>query len=133
MGRGSRPWPSTLAAVASISPLSPAVALTTILPSCSLLQHGIGDCFKFLVCMGEAKSKPDPEGVQLALKTLGVERALFVGDTPDDIVAGNASAIKTIGVVAPAATDKPATKALLLKLGASQVFSEGLHEFAALL
>ena len=56
-----------------------------------LLQHGIEDCVKFLVCMGEAKSKPDPEGVQLALKTLGVERALFVGDTPDDVVAGNAS------------------------------------------
>jgi hypothetical protein len=42
---------------------------------------------RFMVCLGDAESKPSPEGVKLALGHLGVTTAAFVGDTPDDMRA----------------------------------------------
>lgn len=45
--------------------------------------------------------KPDPEPVNKALKLLGVNipgRAVFVGDTEVDILAGKAAGVRTIGV-----------------------------------
>ena len=53
------------------------------------------------------KHKPDPEPVRVALERLGIspEAALFVGDSPHDIFAGNAA-----GVVTVAATWGPFTR-----------------------
>jgi pyrophosphatase PpaX len=44
------------------------------------------------------KHKPDPEPVLVALRRLGVapEAALFVGDSPHDIAAGNAAGVATV-------------------------------------
>lgn len=44
--------------------------------------------------------KPDPAGIQLALARLGVvpEEALFVGDAPSDILAGQRAGVRTCAV-----------------------------------
>jgi pyrophosphatase PpaX len=58
------------------------------------------------------KHKPDPEPVLFALNKLGVapEHALFIGDSPHDIGAGNAA-----GVVSVGATWGPFTEAQLVQ------------------
>ena len=47
-----------------------------------------------------ARHKPDPEPVRVALARLGVAPAdaVFVGDSPHDVAAGNAAGVRTIGV-----------------------------------
>jgi len=44
------------------------------------------------------RHKPDPEPVQVALQRLGVppERAVFVGDSVHDVMAGNAAGVATV-------------------------------------
>jgi pyrophosphatase PpaX len=51
-----------------------------------------------VACDHTARHKPDPEPVQLALDRLGVPpgRAVFVGDSPYDIQAGNAAGVTSI-------------------------------------
>jgi len=48
-----------------------------------------------------ARHKPDPEPVRVALSRLGVsaEHAVFVGDSPHDILAGNAADVTTIAAL----------------------------------
>ena len=47
------------------------------------------------------RHKPDPEPVLLALQELGrdADDALFVGDSPHDILAGNAAGVFTVGAL----------------------------------
>jgi len=61
--------------------------------------------FAAQVCMEDAPLKPDPAPVRLALARLGVTRAWFVGDTPDDIRAARAAGVLPIGVLAPGEQD----------------------------
>lgn len=42
--------------------------------------------------------KPDPEGINLALKLLGVNQGVYIGDNPSDIKAGKNAKIYTAGV-----------------------------------
>ncbi|MBH5319600.1 HAD family hydrolase [Paenibacillus sp. GSMTC-2017] len=46
------------------------------------------------------KPKPDPEGINNALSTLGINKsnAIFIGDSNADIVAGKAAGVRTYGV-----------------------------------
>jgi pyrophosphatase PpaX len=48
-----------------------------------------------------ARHKPDPEPVHMALRALDYppNEALFVGDSPHDIVAGNAAGVVTVGAL----------------------------------
>lgn len=80
------------------------------------------DCIEFLkrfgidslvpsercVCMGDAPSKPSPEPVLLALKSLGIPpseaaSAIMVGDTPDDVTAASRAGVRAFGVLTPSA------------------------------
>eukprot|EP00039_Didymoeca_costata_P028177 m.20251 g.20251 ORF g.20251 m.20251 type:complete len:603 (-) comp6786_c0_seq2:959-2767(-) len=97
-----------------------------------LKQHGIEDCVKLMVCLGEAASKPDPAGVLLAMKKLNITKAVFVGDTVDDIRAAVGAGICPLGVPPPTA-DTEETRNLLKKEGSEQVLSIGLHELNCLL
>lgn len=47
------------------------------------------------------RHKPDPEPVNLALRTLGyaAPEAIFVGDSPHDIAAGNAAGVTTVAAL----------------------------------
>ena len=46
------------------------------------------------------RHKPDPEPVRVALHRLGADprRALFLGDSPHDVAAGNAAGVDTVAV-----------------------------------
>lgn len=60
---------------------------------------GLMKAFPVQVCADDVvRGKPDPEPVLLALSQLGVapERAAFVGDSPHDILSGNAAGVTTI-------------------------------------
>ncbi len=59
---------------------------------------GLDGLFRVLVCAEDVrKPKPDPEGVLLALDTIGVTppEAIMVGDSPYDIRAGRAAGTAT--------------------------------------
>ena len=68
------------------------------------ILHGLGLADYFAVLIGGdslRKKKPDPEPLFSALKTLGVKvtkRAVMVGDSANDILAGRAAGIGTCGI-----------------------------------
>jgi histidinol-phosphate aminotransferase len=66
-----------------------------------LEKNDISELFAAVVCMEDAKIKPDPEPVRVALTRLGIERAWMVGDTPDDLRAAKAAGVLPVGIVAP--------------------------------
>jgi phosphoglycolate phosphatase-like HAD superfamily hydrolase len=85
------------------------------------------------VCLGEAASKPSPDGIKRCMELLGVTKAVIVGDTPDDMRAGCSAGIIALGVVAPTEIDRVANARLLTECGATQILSEGLFELERLL
>jgi pyrophosphatase PpaX len=52
-------------------------------------------------CDSCTRHKPDPEPVRVALERLGAsaDSAAFIGDSPHDIVSGNAAGVTTVGVL----------------------------------
>jgi pyrophosphatase PpaX len=59
---------------------------------------GLKDAFPLVISLDEVKQpKPNPEGIQLALKHFKVEakKTLFVGDTTYDYYAGTAAGTDT--------------------------------------
>ena len=68
----------------------------------SLRFVGIDDYFPVVVGYDETtRHKPDPEPVRVALSRLGVsaDQAVFVGDSPHDVQAGNAAGVVTIAAL----------------------------------
>ncbi len=65
-----------------------------------------------LVTREDAPLKPNPGPVRLAMKRLDIERAWFVGDTPDDVAAARSAGVVPIGVVAPGADEALAARTL---------------------
>jgi len=68
----------------------------------SLDYIGITHCFGAIIGIDATeKHKPEPEPVLLALERLGVraEDAWFIGDSPYDVMAGQAAGVRTIGVL----------------------------------
>ncbi len=66
-----------------------------------LRAHNMLDYFSCIVGLEHvSQAKPDPEPVQLALRMLErcANRAVMVGDTPDDIMAGKRAGTGTVGV-----------------------------------
>jgi pyrophosphatase PpaX len=59
------------------------------------------------------RHKPDPEPVRIALDRLGAapEEGVYVGDSPFDILAGNAAGVVTIGVTWGASARSPLLEA----------------------
>ncbi|MFH1437556.1 MAG: histidinol-phosphate transaminase [Pseudomonadota bacterium] len=57
--------------------------------------------FDVIVAMEDTpsgKGKPDPLGITMAMEKLGVKRAVYVGDTIDDVKAAKAAGIAAMGV-----------------------------------
>ena len=68
----------------------------------SLAFVGLDHFFPVVVGYDDtARHKPDPEPVRVALSRLGVspDDAVFVGDSPHDILAGNAADVMTIAAL----------------------------------
>ena len=71
-----------------------------------LRRHGILDRFDTVVLGNDvARRKPDPEGIVLGLKKLGMspQEAVYVGDTQVDIQASRAAGVHSVGVLTGAA------------------------------
>ena len=69
----------------------------------ALSKCGLWKYMKVIISIDDCPiSKPSPEPLYMALKKLGVkpEEAVYVGDHPDDIRAGKAAGMRTIGVAA---------------------------------
>ena len=83
------------------------------------LDHfGLEDYFSSVVCMEDGPNKPHPAPVEQAMAELNVERAWFVGDTPDDMRAARGAAALPLGVVAPGHEGEAMEEALLAAGGA---------------
>jgi phosphoglycolate phosphatase/pyrophosphatase PpaX len=69
----------------------------------TLEQLGIAQCFDAIYAGDDvARHKPDPEAIEAALDKMGVadrERAVMIGDSAADMLAGRAAGIATIGVL----------------------------------
>jgi HAD superfamily hydrolase (TIGR01548 family) len=85
-----------------------------------LERAGVAQFFGTVVAMEDARAKPDPAPVRLALERLGVRRAWMIGDTPDDMRAAAQAGVLPVGVVSPG--DEPSLAvAALREAGAARV------------
>jgi len=86
------------------------IGLLTATPSKSLRavaeKFSLDDYFDIILAKGDAKNKPDPEGLEKIITEFGIEKdeCLYVGDSPIDILTGKAAGIKTIAVTTGLAT-----------------------------
>lgn len=74
---------------------------TTNRLACDLEVCGFEHSFDAVVTGDDVtRGKPDPEGVQMALRALGAstDRAAMIGDGPVDIRAGRAAGVRTVGI-----------------------------------
>ena len=127
------PFPGAVEAVAELDRRGVRLAIVTSrlkratlrgLELCGLMDH-----FPVVVTPEDVSNpKPDPEPVRVALERLGVsaERAWFVGDSPHDVVAGQAAGVRTA-----AALWGPFPRATLEEAGADRLLSD-FHEVLAL-
>jgi pyrophosphatase PpaX len=81
-----------------------AVVTSKLEPSArrSLDFLGLADHFECVVGLeATEKHKPDPAPVRYALERLGArpEEAAFVGDSPHDVIAGNAAGVATVATL----------------------------------
>lgn len=88
-----------------------------------LNRFELADLFLAVITMEDARLKPDPEPVELALSKLGVERAWMIGDTVDDIRAARDAGVVPLGVLAPAEPAPDTARARLLSSGAARVLT----------
>ncbi|MEX2155948.1 MAG: aminotransferase class I/II-fold pyridoxal phosphate-dependent enzyme [Gemmatimonadales bacterium] len=83
-------------------------------------RAGVASLFGTVVAMEDARPKPDPAPVRLALERLGVRRAWMIGDTPDDVRGAAQAGVLPLGVVAPG-DDASLAGAALRDAGAARV------------
>ncbi|MCW4010380.1 MAG: TIGR01548 family HAD-type hydrolase [Candidatus Bathyarchaeota archaeon] len=90
-----------------------------------LRKFDVESLFDVVVAMEDyppEKSKPDAYPITLALKKLGVQDAVYVGDSVDDIKAAVRAGVKAIGCVPPDVSAGE-LKELLYSMGAEKVLS----------
>jgi histidinol-phosphate aminotransferase len=83
-------------------------------------RHGLTGLFDVVVAREDAPLKPSPRGIRSAMDTLGIERAWFVGDTVDDVVAAKDAGLVPIGVSVDSDGDE-----ILDRAGAARVVRPG--------
>jgi len=95
--------PDVIAALAERGhPLAVVTSKASPIARQSLEFVGLDDFFPIVVGYDDtARHKPDPEPVRVALSRLGVspDQAVFVGDSPHDVLAGNAADVMTIAAL----------------------------------
>ncbi|MCE2883125.1 MAG: aminotransferase class I/II-fold pyridoxal phosphate-dependent enzyme [Planctomycetaceae bacterium] len=113
---------ATLEALAACRPLGVVTGRPRRDAERFLAAHGLAGIFRTVVCMEDAPLKPDPAPLRLAMDRLGVGRAWYVGDTPDDVVAARAGGLVPIACVSPS-DDAVVARQRLLGVGAAVVLS----------
>ncbi len=100
----SHPVAGAVEAVRRLAPSKRLGIVTTRLSDGALRMlhaHGLSDAFGCVIGLEHVRHpKPDPEPVQRALEALHTapSRAVMVGDTPEDILAGRRAGTVTVGV-----------------------------------
>lgn len=100
----SHPLPGALALVRDLVGKKRLGIVTTRLSDGAirmLRAHGMLEAFGCVIGLEHVeRAKPDPQPIHRALEALGgsPERALMIGDTPDDIYAGRLAGTATVGV-----------------------------------
>jgi HAD superfamily hydrolase (TIGR01548 family) len=93
-----------------------------------LKKNGIYDVFKTIICKEDVglNEKPDSLGIILALKELAEipSRAIYLGDTVDDMTASTSAGVTGLGVIPPYAADKEKLENLLFSKGAKYVLRD---------
>ena len=89
----------------------------------TLKRFKISKYFDITVCMEDTKGKgkPDPFGIELALKKLKAGRAIYVGDTIDDIVAAKAAGITPAAVLQDNSPNYKKKKEKFIGLGSKYI------------
>lgn len=67
----------------------------------TLSRSGMEEMFDVLIALEDVplnREKPDPFGIQKALELLQVKRAMYIGDTIDDVKAAVASGVTPVGI-----------------------------------
>jgi len=83
-------------------PLGIVTSKATFIATRSLEWVGLDQYFPVVIGYDETtRHKPDPEPVLVALERLGAtpDRAVFVGDSPHDVHAGNAAGVVTVAAL----------------------------------
>ena len=83
-------------------------------------RYGLTERFEVVVAREDAPLKPSPRGIRSAMETMGVERAWFIGDTVDDVVAARVAGLVPVGVSRDDSGDS-----ILFKAGAARVVRPG--------
>jgi HAD superfamily hydrolase (TIGR01509 family) len=89
-------------------------------------RFAMREAFSALVTMDDlppGRGKPDPLGIRLALAALDVSRAVYVGDTVDDMDAAQAAGISAVAVVRNPDGNKELVRTLRSR-GASAVLGD---------
>lgn len=88
-------------------------------------RSGVADFFQAIVTDDDVKkSKPDPEGIRMALLQLGGPEATYLGDSVDDCRAAQAAGIGFIGVIPPGHRNPDSLRAAFGALGVKRLFTD---------
>jgi pyrophosphatase PpaX len=69
-------------------------------------KFSLEDYFDIMMAKEDAKTKPNPEGLERIIKKFGIKKdeCIFVGDSPIDVLTGKAAGVKTFAVTTGIAT-----------------------------
>ena len=89
----------------------------------TLKRFKISKYFDITICMEDTKGKgkPDPFGINEAIKQLKVKRAIYVGDNVDDVVAAKAAGITPVAVLQDNSANYKKKKDKFTALGAKHI------------
>jgi len=95
----------------------------------ALSKFGVERYFDVVIAMEDVppdRAKPDPYGIELALRKLGVKRALYAGDNIDDIKSAVSAGVVPVGIISPL-SDEDKMARIFEKAGAKQVLRSVNH------
>jgi len=100
----------------------------------TLKRFKISKYFDVTISMDDTKDKgkPDPYGINLALKALKSNRAVYIGDTIDDVIAAKAAGIIPIAILPDNATNYKKRKDKFIKFGAKHILQNANEVYGIL-
>ncbi len=89
----------------------------------TLKRFKISKYFDTTICMEDTKGKgkPDPFGINLAMKNLKVKRAVYVGDNIDDVIAAKSAGIIPVAILPDNTSNYKKKKEKFFSLGSKNI------------